>query len=43
MVAHQGQMDFSHQGSGGGMRLLKKMASGEGAKMMRTRGQGEIF
>lgn len=43
MVAYQGQMDFSYQGSGGGMRLLKKMASGEGANMMRTRGQGEIF
>ncbi|WP_392508218.1 AIM24 family protein [Naumannella halotolerans] len=43
MVAYQGQMDFSYQGSGGGMRLLKKMATGEGANMMRTRGHGEIF
>src|SRR5699024_1903127 len=43
MVAYQGQMDFSYQGSGGGMKLLKKMATGEGANMMRARGQGEIF
>ncbi|GAA1284912.1 MULTISPECIES: AIM24 family protein [Brachybacterium] len=43
MVAYQGQMDFSYQGSGGGMKLLKKMATGEGANMMRTRGHGEIF
>ncbi|WP_114855097.1 AIM24 family protein [Brachybacterium sp. YJGR34] len=43
MVAYQGQMDFSYQSSGGGMRMLKKMASGEGGNMMRTRGQGEIF
>ncbi|UYG17216.1 AIM24 family protein [Brachybacterium huguangmaarense] len=43
MVAYQGQMDFSYQGSGGGMKLLKKMATGEGANMMRTRGNGEVF
>src|SRR5699024_8268265 len=43
MVAYQGQMDFSYQGSGGGMKLLKKMATGEGGNMMRTRGHGEIF
>lgn len=43
MVAYQGQMDFSYQGSGGGMKLLKKMATGEGGNMMRTRGNGEIF
>lgn len=43
MVAYQGQMDFSYQGSGGGVRLMKKMATGEGANLMRTRGHGEIF
>lgn len=43
MVAYQGQMDFSYEGAGGGMKLLKKMATGEGANMMRTRGAGEIF
>src|SRR5690606_17991737 len=43
MVAYQGQMDFSYQGSGGGMKLLKKRGTGEGANMMRTRGHGEVF
>ncbi|CAM4032589.1 AIM24 family protein [Helcobacillus massiliensis] len=43
MVAYQGQMDFAYQGSGGGMKLLKKMATGEGANIMRVRGQGEVF
>lgn len=43
MVAYQGQMEFNYQGSGGAMKLLKKMATGEGGNMMRTSGQGEIF
>lgn len=43
MVAYQGAMDFSYQGSGGGMRLLKKLATGEGSNLMRTRGEGEVF
>ena len=43
MVAYQGQMDFSYQGSGGGMRMLKKIATGEGGNLMRVRGQGEVF
>lgn len=43
MVAYQGQMDFSYQGSGGGMKLLKKMATGEGGNLMRVKGQGEVF
>ena len=43
MVAYQGQMDFSYQGSGGGMKLLKKMATGEGANMMRASGHGEVL
>ncbi|PWH06405.1 hypothetical protein DEO23_05380 [Brachybacterium endophyticum] len=43
MVAYQGQMDFAYQGSGGGMKLLKKMATGEGGNLMRVRGQGEVF
>ncbi|MGY4721507.1 AIM24 family protein [Naumannella cuiyingiana] len=43
MVAYQGQLDFSYQGSGGGMKLLKKMATGEGANMMRASGHGEVF
>ncbi len=40
MVAYQGQMDFSYQGSGGGMKLLKKMATGEGGNLMRVKGHG---
>lgn len=43
MVAYQGQMDFAYQGSGGGMRLLKKMATGEGGNLMRVKGAGEVF
>jgi uncharacterized protein (AIM24 family) len=43
MVAYQGQMDFAYQGSGGGMKLLKKMATGEGGNLMRVKGQGEVF
>ena len=43
MVAYQGQMDFSYQGSGGGMKLLKKLATGEGGNLMHVRGQGEVF
>ena len=43
MVAYQGNMNFAYQGSGGGMRLLKKMATGEGANMMRVSGHGEVF
>lgn len=43
MVAYQGEMKFKYQGSGGGMKLVKKLATGEGANMMRTTGNGEIF
>ncbi|MEZ7898571.1 MAG: AIM24 family protein [Flaviflexus sp.] len=43
MVAYQGQMDFAYQGSGGGMRMLKKIASGEGGDLMKVRGEGEVF
>ncbi|MGQ4534041.1 AIM24 family protein [Dermabacteraceae bacterium P13115] len=43
MVAYQGQIDFSYQGAGGGMRLLKKMVTGEGHNLMRVSGSGEVF
>ncbi len=43
MVSYQGHMDFAYQGSGGGMRMLKKFASGEGGSLMKVRGQGEVF
>ena len=43
MVAYQGNMDFSYQGSGVGMKMLKKFATGEGGNLMKVRGQGEVF
>ncbi|GAA4221042.1 uncharacterized protein (AIM24 family) [Streptosporangium album] len=43
MVAFQGQMDFDYEGSGGVGRFLKKMVTGEGAPLMRVRGQGPLF
>ncbi|GAA2900613.1 hypothetical protein GCM10010517_66270 [Streptosporangium fragile] len=43
MVAFQGQMDFDYEGAGGVGRLLKKMVTGEGAPLMRVRGQGLLF
>jgi uncharacterized protein (AIM24 family) len=43
MVAYQGQIEFQHEGSGSIGRFLKKAVSGEGAPLMRMRGQGEVF
>jgi uncharacterized protein (AIM24 family) len=43
MVAFQGQMDFDYEGSGGVGKFLKKMVTGEGAPLMRVRGQGLLF
>lgn len=42
MVAYQGQIEFQHEGAGAG-RLLKKLVTGEGASLMRMRGEGEVF
>ncbi|MET9067540.1 AIM24 family protein [Streptosporangium sandarakinum] len=42
MVAFQGKMDFDYEGGGVG-KLLKKMVTGEGAPLMRVRGQGMLF
>ncbi|GAA3159738.1 hypothetical protein GCM10010466_58200 [Planomonospora alba] len=42
MVAFQGQMDFDYEGGGVG-KFLKKMVTGEGAPLMRVRGQGALF
>src|SRR5690606_1833637 len=42
MVAYQGQMEFQHEGAGAG-RMLKKLVTGEGAPLMRIRGEGEVF
>ena len=43
MVAYQGQMEFEYQGAGGIGRFLKKALTGEGAPLMRVRGQGDLF
>lgn len=43
MVAFQGQMDFEYQGAGGVGKFLKKALTGEGAPLMRAKGQGLLF
>ncbi|MGK5551957.1 AIM24 family protein [Actinomadura kijaniata] len=43
MVAFQGQMDFEYQGAGGLGKFMKKVLTGEGAPLMRARGQGLLF
>ncbi|SEG61892.1 Uncharacterized conserved protein, AIM24 family [Nonomuraea solani] len=43
MVAFQGQMDFNYEGSGGLGKMFKKAMTGEGASLMRVRGQGLLY
>ncbi|WP_330849310.1 AIM24 family protein [Nonomuraea sp. K271] len=43
MVAFQGQMDFDYEGSGGIGKLFKKAMTGEGASLMRVRGEGLLY
>jgi uncharacterized protein (AIM24 family) len=43
MVAYQGDVSFEHAGSGGMSRMLKKAVTGEGARMMKMTGTGEVF
>ncbi len=43
MVAYQGDVHFEHAGSGGLNRLIKKVATGEGTKLMKMEGTGEVF
>jgi uncharacterized protein (AIM24 family) len=43
MVAYQGEVKFEHAGSGGVSRMLKKAMTGEGAKLMKVSGSGEVF
>jgi uncharacterized protein (AIM24 family) len=43
MVAYQGDVSFEHAGSGGMGRMLKKAVTGEGARMMKMTGSGEVF
>ena len=42
MVAYQGEVAFEHAGSGVG-RLLKKAMTGEGTRLMKMSGTGEVF
>ncbi|MEA2472816.1 MAG: hypothetical protein QOE06_731, partial [Thermoleophilaceae bacterium] len=43
MVAYQGEVTFEHAGSGGMGRMLKKAVTGEGTKLMKMAGTGEVF
>jgi uncharacterized protein (AIM24 family) len=43
MVAYQGDVSFEHAGSGGMSRMLKKAVTGEGTKLMKMTGSGEVF
>src|SRR3954453_23926417 len=43
MVAYQGDVKFEHAGSGGLGRMLKKAVTGEGTKLMKISGSGEVF
>jgi uncharacterized protein (AIM24 family) len=43
MVAYQGDVSFEHAGTGGMSRLIKKTVSGEGTKLMKMSGSGEVF
>ena len=43
MVAYQGDVHFEHAGSGGLNRWVKKAVTGEGTKLMKIEGTGEVF
>jgi uncharacterized protein (AIM24 family) len=43
MVAYQGDVRFEHAGSGGMSRWVKKAVTGEGTKLMKVEGTGEVF
>jgi uncharacterized protein (AIM24 family) len=43
MVAYQGQMQFQALGSGGVGKWLKQKVTGEGVKLMKISGQGDLF
>jgi uncharacterized protein (AIM24 family) len=43
MVAYQGDVRFEHAGSGGIGRMVKKAVTGEGTKLMKMSGSGEVF
>ncbi len=43
MVAYQGEVDFSYQGSGGVGKMFKKALTGEGMPLMKISGTGDVF
>lgn len=43
MVAYQGDVKFEHAGSGGVSKFMKKAMTGEGTKLMKASGTGEVF
>jgi uncharacterized protein (AIM24 family) len=43
MVAYQGDVRFEHAGSGGLNKFIKKAVTGEGTKLMKMEGTGEVF
>jgi uncharacterized protein (AIM24 family) len=43
MVAYQGDVRFENTGSGGLNKMFKAAVTGEGVKMMRATGSGELF
>lgn len=43
MIAYQGEVTFAYQGAGGVGKYLKAAATGEGMKLMRCEGNGELF
>ena len=43
MVAYQGDVRFEHAGSGGLGRMVKKAVTGEGTRLMKMEGTGEVF
>jgi uncharacterized protein (AIM24 family) len=43
MVAYQGDVKFEHAGSGGLGKWVKKSMTGEGTKLMKIEGTGEVF
>jgi uncharacterized protein (AIM24 family) len=43
MVAYQGDVTYEHAGAGGLSRLIKKTVTGEGTRLMKMSGSGEVF
>jgi uncharacterized protein (AIM24 family) len=43
MVAYQGEVKYEHAGSGGLSKFIKKSVTGEGTRLMKMSGTGEVF